>query len=146
MEKTKDKRSENAKKVAAAKSKGRAFQKSIANKIIEAFSGLSKEDAQSQTMSNNGEDIILSKKARDLLPFSFECKYRNKIGIVTWFKQAQKNTPEGCIPAVVSKVPHGPCLVTIDIDVFLTLVGGRIRGDKGKEIRDALSKNTSAPE
>ena len=73
------------------KAKGSRLQTKIARRIRQVF-GLSDQDVQSQVMSVGGEDIILSDKARELLPYSIECKFRSiakDLGrIYTFYEQA----------------------------------------------------------
>lgn len=73
------------------KAKGSRHQVRITRRIRQTF-GLSEQDVQSQPMSNAGEDIILSDKARAILPYSIECKYRSNAKdfgrIYTFYEQA----------------------------------------------------------
>ena len=73
------------------KAKGSRHQTRIARRIRQTF-GLSDQNVQSQPMSVQGEDIILSDKARDILPYSIECKYRSDAKdfgrIYTFYEQA----------------------------------------------------------
>ena len=73
------------------KAKGSRLQTKIARRIRQVF-GLSDQDVQSQPMSVQGEDIILNDKAREILPYSIECKYRSNAKdfgrIYTWYEQA----------------------------------------------------------
>jgi len=73
------------------KAKGSRHQIRIARRIRQIF-GLSVQDVQSQPMSVQCEDIILSDTARAILPYSFECKYRSNAKdfgrIYTWYEQA----------------------------------------------------------
>ena len=73
------------------KAKGSRLQTKIARRIRQVF-GLSDQDVQSQPMSVQGEDIILNSKARELLPYSIECKFRSTakdLGhIYTFYEQA----------------------------------------------------------
>ena len=73
------------------KAKGSRLQTKIARRIRQVF-GLSDQDVQSQPMSVQGEDIILNSKARELLPYSIESKFRSNSKdfgcIYTFYEQA----------------------------------------------------------
>ena len=73
------------------KAKGSRLQTKIAKRIRQVF-GLSDQDVQSQPMSVQGEDIILSDKAREILPYSIESKFRSNSKdfgrIYTFYEQA----------------------------------------------------------
>ena len=73
------------------KAKGSRLQTKIARRIRQVF-GLSDQDVQSQPMSVQGEDIILNDKAREILPYSIESKFRSNSKdfgrIYTFYEQA----------------------------------------------------------
>ena len=73
------------------KAKGSRLQTKIAKRIRQVF-GLSDQDVQSQPMSVQGEDIILNDKAREILPYSIESKFRSNSKdfgcIYTFYEQA----------------------------------------------------------
>jgi hypothetical protein len=73
------------------KAKGSRLQTKIARRIKQVF-GLSDQDVQSQPMSVQGEDIILNSKAREILPYSIESKFRSNSKdfgcIYTFYEQA----------------------------------------------------------
>jgi len=60
----------------SAKAKGRLGQQEIRDRLRKAFPELHPDDIKSQIMGVNGEDIVLSPKARELLPLSIEVKRR----------------------------------------------------------------------
>ena len=73
------------------KAKGSRLQTKVARRFRQVF-GLTDQDVQSQPMSVQGEDIILSDKARDILPYSIECKFRSNAKdfgrIYTFYQQS----------------------------------------------------------
>ena len=48
-------------------------------------------DVKTAVMGESGEDIILSPAARDLIPFSFECKNQESLNIWKALKQTEEN-------------------------------------------------------
>jgi len=75
---------------ASGKSKARLFQKYVAASICETF-GLSEYDAISRPMGSPGTDIIMSERARQVFPFSVECKRQEKLSIGKWMDQTCAN-------------------------------------------------------
>ena len=53
-------------------------------------------------MGESGEDIILSPAARDLIPYSFECKNQERLNIWSSLDQAEENCNDR-VPIVVIK-------------------------------------------
>jgi hypothetical protein len=60
----------------SAKAKGRLGQQEIRDRLLKAFPELHPDDVRSQIMGVNGEDIVLSPRAREVLPVSIEVKRR----------------------------------------------------------------------
>lgn len=71
----------------SAKQKGRKFQQWTAAKLTELLK-LREGDIRSLSMGASGDDLLLSPAARDVLPFDFECKCVEKLGIWPTLKQA----------------------------------------------------------
>ena len=68
----------------SAKAKGRRLQQWFRDLLIDKL-GIHKEDIESRSMevlqSEDGEDLIMSRSARDKFPYSIECKNQEKINI-----------------------------------------------------------------
>ena len=60
----------------SAKSKGRKFQQWVRDLLIEKLD-IHPEDIESRSMGAAGEDIMMARSARNLFPFSIECKTSN---------------------------------------------------------------------
>ena len=71
----------------SAKQKGRKFQQWTAAKLTELLK-LREGDIRSLSMGASGDDLLLSPAARDVLPFDFECKCVEKLGIWPTLHQA----------------------------------------------------------
>ena len=55
-------------KTSSAKNKGRTLQKWVVEKLIEAFN-IHSEDIKSCSMGAGGEDVVMSRAAREKFPF-----------------------------------------------------------------------------
>ncbi len=75
-------------KTQSAKAKGRELQKHTAKVIREVFD-LPDEDVVSRPMGSAGEDIMLSHKAREILPLDIECKNTKTFPSLSALKQAE---------------------------------------------------------
>ena len=71
-------------------------------------------------MSNNGEDIILSKKAIKLLPISLECKdHKNRYGgSYDIYEQAEGNTKGNEPVGVITDSFNFPLIICSPIFIF----------------------------
>lgn len=106
------------------KSKGRLGQHEVRDKLLEAFPDLQNSDITSQIMGMRGEDILLSPKAREAIPCTFEVK-RRKSGLTTlynYYKQA-KNHKKG-EPVVALRQDREDWLAVISLDYFIKLLSG----------------------
>jgi len=74
--------------VSSAKAKGRRLAQRIANYIREIF-GLKEDEVYNTPGGVPGEDIRLSDKARQLVPFSIEVKNVEKLNIWAALDQAE---------------------------------------------------------
>tara|TARA_Y100000593_G_scaffold16339_1_gene32320 strand:- start:2215 stop:2448 length:234 start_codon:yes stop_codon:yes gene_type:complete len=73
-------------------------------------------------MGESGEDIILSPAARDLIPFSFECKNQERLNIWESLTQAEENS-NNYTPAVVFKRNRTKTYITLELEEFLKIIG-----------------------
>lgn len=69
-------------------------------------------------MGAGGEDILLSPKARGLVPLSIECKSYRSVAVYNWYQQAKDNCPKKVEPVVVFKANHKKPLVAVDAEYF----------------------------
>jgi len=104
-----------------AKTNGYKLQKDVANLVRERFS-LEERDVVSTPSSVQGEDILLTKKARNLFPFSVECKYRENMSIYSYWEQTTTNCGNNT-PLLILKAKRKPILACIEIEVLLNLLG-----------------------
>ena len=116
--------------VKSVKAKGRALQNLVRDKLRDAFCNTTKiprlheEDIKSQTMGMTGEDIVLSPKGKEMIPYSFECKNVERLQFWPTVEQAESNTGKVSIPAVVIKKNRKKPYVAIPLNHFIELIRG----------------------
>ena len=114
--------------VKSVKAKGRALQNLVRDRLREAFCECSsipklhEEDIKSQTMGMTGEDIVLSPKGKEMIPYSFECKNVERLQFWPTVEQAESNTSEGCTPAIVVKKNRKKPYVAVPLEHFIELI------------------------
>ena len=107
-------------KTQSRKAKGRRLQQQFMQLLIEKLD-IDPEDIESRSMGAGGEDLIMSKAARNKFPFSIECKNQERMNI--WSAWEQANNNRGIYePLVVIKKNGVPPLVVLDANVFLNYV------------------------
>ena len=72
-----------------------------------------------------GEDIVLSPKARQLIPYSFECKNVERLQFWATVDQAESNLKDNTNAAIVIKKNRKDPYVAITLEHFLELIGGK---------------------
>jgi len=79
------------------------------------------EDIESRSMGAAGEDLIMSKAARDKFPYSIECKNQERLNI--WQAWEQANNNKGIYePMLVIKKNGTSPLVVLNAEIFLDYV------------------------
>lgn len=106
----------------SAKSKGVRLQNYVKDKIHETFSDFREGDVKTAVMGESGVDIILSPHAKDIFPFSIECKNVEKLNFWKAFEQAEQNAIEGTYPLLIAKKNRKKPVVLLDFDTFLKLL------------------------
>lgn len=107
--------------VKSAKAKGRNLQNLVAAAILCKYPVLDGNDVRGAIMGENGEDIKLSNHARQLFPYSVECKARAAFSTYSLMEQAVGNC-EGREPLLIIKGDRKKPLVIIDLDKFMELL------------------------
>ena len=107
-------------KTQAKKAKGRRLQQQFMQLLIEKLN-IDPEDIESRSMGAGGEDLIMSKAARDKFPYSIECKNQERMNI--WQAWEQANNNKGTYePLVVIKKNGVRPLVVLDAENFLDMI------------------------
>ena len=106
-------------KTSSAKAKGRNLQKKVRELLIE-YLKIDPEDIESRSMGAGGEDLIMAKAARNLFPYSIECKNQEALNIWAAYKQAEENC-KGYEPLAVIKRNHHKPLAVVGLEAFILL-------------------------
>ena len=101
------------------KAKGRRLQQWVRDLLIEKLE-VHPEDIESRSMGAGGEDLIMSRSAREKFPYSIECKNQESLNIWKSYDQAQQNSGN-YEPIVVLKRNNVKPLVLVDADYFVEL-------------------------
>ena len=101
------------------KAKGRRLQQWVRDLLIEKLE-VHPEDIESRSMGAGGEDLIMSRSAREKLPYSIECKNQESLNIWKSYEQAQQNSGN-YEPIVILKRNNVKPLVLVDADYFVEL-------------------------
>tara|TARA_B100000315_G_C14456939_1_gene531851 strand:- start:168 stop:503 length:336 start_codon:yes stop_codon:yes gene_type:complete len=101
--------------------KGKRLQNIVRVKILETFDILRPTDVTVAKIGENGADIKLSKIAKRILPYQFECKYQERFStLYRFYKQSKKY---GRLePVLVCKMNDKKPLLIMDLNHFFELV------------------------
>ncbi len=104
---------------ASRKAKGKRLQKAICQLILKYFPDLKKEEVISRRMGRKGEDIILSKNAKNKFPYAIECKNQERLKYL-WecYSQSEANS-SNLEPLVILKINNHKPLALIDAEYFI---------------------------
>ena len=107
-------------KTQSRKAKGRRLQQQFMQLLIEKLD-IDPEDIESRSMGAGGEDLIMSKAARNKFPYSVECKNQERLNI--WQAWEQANGNKGLYePLVVIKKNGVRPLIVVDAENFLEMI------------------------
>ena len=107
-------------KTQSRKAKGRRLQQQFMQLLIEKLD-IDPEDIESRSMGAGGEDLIMSKAARNKFPYSIECKNQESLNI--WKAWEQANGNKGIYePMIVIKKNGVSPLIVVDAENFLEMI------------------------
>ena len=107
-------------KTQSRKAKGRRLQQQFMQLLIEKLD-IDPEDIESRSMGAGGEDLIMSKAARNKFPYSIECKNQESLNI--WKAWDQANGNKGLYePMIVIKKNGVRPLIVVDAENFLEMI------------------------
>lgn len=114
----------------SAKSKGRRHQQRICRDLLDAFENeLGPDDVRSTSMGAGGEDVLLSTRAQELIPYSFEAKCCERLNLWSAIEQAQANCPAHRTPCVVVGKNRTLPYAVIPWEHFVSLITPQHRGE-----------------
>ncbi len=115
----------------SGKAKGRRLQQWLIGRAIEILN-IHPEDIENRSMGASGEDVIMSRAAREKFPFAVEAKNVEKLNVWTAYDQAKSNCGN-YEPLLVMKKNHKKPLIVIDAEYFIWM---------NKELNDGGRKTT----
>ena len=101
----------------SAKAKGRRLQQQFRELLIEKL-GIHPEDIENRSMGAGGEDLIMSRAAREKFPFSIECKNQEKLNVYDAYDQACANSGDH-EPILFMKKNRKKALAVVDAEWFI---------------------------
>lgn len=104
------------------KAKGRRLQQYVRDLILRIGKGLTEGDAESRGMGGNGEDVMMSPKARQQFPVSIECKNIAAFAGYKYLDQAEVNAKGKYQPIAVVKANRKDPIVLVDAEYFFQLL------------------------
>ena len=107
--------------VRSIKAKGRRLQNYVRDNLRRSFPSLAEDDIKSQTMGMTGEDIVLSPAAQQTIPYSFECKNKERLDLWHSLQQCVDNC-NGREPILVIKRNQSKVYAVIEFDALLQLI------------------------
>jgi hypothetical protein len=103
------------------RAKGKKLQRIVRDKLLKALPHLHPVDIRVAKTGENGEDIKLSRIAKRLIPYQFECKNQEKFKtLYAFYSQACKHGRYE--PVLVVKQNTRRSLAVIDLDQFVDLI------------------------
>jgi len=109
--------------IKSRKAKGRRLQNWIAQQVSNILDIPWGKDEliQGREMGQGGVDLKLYGKAKELFPYSVECKNAEKYSIHEWIKQAKANQLEGTDWLLFCKRNNEQPVVIMDAKVFFKI-------------------------
>jgi hypothetical protein len=111
-------------KIRSGKAKGRRCAKETKDLLVK-YAPFLQDDIVIPVGSVPGADLILSPRALETYPFSFECKNCEKLNIWKALEQAEGHATKCDIPLLVFKRNHSKTFVALAFDTFLKILSGR---------------------
>jgi hypothetical protein len=105
-------------KTSSCKAKGRRLSQLVKDRILESFPVLQSDDIIVQSSGVTGEDLVLSPKAREMVPFSIECKNQEKVNVWQSFEQCTENAMRGEPLLIIARNRTKP-LAILDLDCLM---------------------------
>ena len=112
-------------KTKSAKAKGRKAAAELQKLLLKTFPQLEPNDVRITPSGVHGEDLQLSPRAREVLPYAFEVKNKERLNIWDAFKQCKVHVKDhNSRPIVAFRRNNAPFHVCMEMDTFLELIAG----------------------
>lgn len=123
-------------RTSSAKAKGRRLQQQVVARLLATFPDLDDSDVRSTAMGQNGDDVQLSARAREVIgEYSFECKNQERLSIHAAMEQCVRNA-QGREPLVVFHRNRSETYVALRFEHLLRLLGAP-RSSSKRSLREA---------
>ena len=111
------------------KNKGKRLQNWVCQRLSELLEIPWGKDEliASRESGQTGVDIRLVGKAKELIPFSFECKNQETWNLINFIKQAKDNEEKGRDWLLILKKNKFKPVVVMDFETFFKLLEERLR-------------------
>ncbi len=118
--------------VASRKAKGRRLQQEVATRIGQLLNLKVGPDEMIATreMGQPGTDVRLVGLAKEMFPFSIECKNQESWSLQTWIDQAKKNQDKDTDWLLICKKNRLNPVVVMDMEVFFNFFENIMRMGK----------------
>lgn len=129
-------------KPSSAKAKGRLACQEARAALLAAFPELAPDDVLVTSSGAPGEDLLLSPRARALMPFSIEVKNQERLQIHAALKQAEAHASKrpGSLPILIFRRNRTELHVALKLSDFLKLItsrkGGKTNGNDEESARE----------
>jgi hypothetical protein len=123
-------------KPSSCKAKGRKAAKEVKALILMLFPELTPDDVIVASSGQTGEDLILSARARGLLPVSIECKNVEALNIWNALSQAESNSKDWQ-PLLMFRRNRSKLYAAMEAAELLALLKIRALYDKSISMDDA---------
>lgn len=104
----------------SCKNKGQRLSKEVKETLLKAFSDLLSDDIIVTPSGVPGEDLRLSPRARELFPYSVECKCQERLNIWEALEQGENNA-KGHIPVLIFRRNRSKTYICLEFEKFLKL-------------------------
>ena len=123
-------------RTSSAKAQGRRLQQQVVARLLATFPDLDDSDVRSPAMGQNGDDVQLSARAREVIgEYSFECKNQERLSIHAAMEQCVRNA-QGREPLVVFHRNRSETYVALRFEHLLRLIGAP-QGSSKRSLREA---------
>lgn len=112
-------------KTSSCKAKGRLGQQEVVKILLKAFPELAEDDIRSTPMGSQGEDIMLSPRARKEFPWDIEVKRGKAFNLVNACKQARARMKPDCgyFPVAMGRYDRDKTwYATVELNYLLELI------------------------
>ncbi len=121
-------------RTSSAKAKGRRACQQVVDMILCAFPFLTEKDVSVTPSGVTGEDVKLSQRAFDTVPYCIECKNVESLNIWKALEQAESHKAKaGGEPLLFFKRNRSKLYVALDAEFFIALLQKSAKGSTSSD-------------